>query len=52
MALCCEKLFFIPVKSAFAGTALDVLGNAAASFPARIEQQLEMLQRGPSAEIA
>jgi hypothetical protein len=34
--------------SAFASATLDVLVNAAASFPATIQQQLEMLQSDPS----
>src|SRR5271165_536692 len=39
--------------SAFAGTTLDVLVNAAASFSATIQQQLEMLHSNPSpAELA
>ena len=39
--------------SAFASTTLDVLVNAAASFSATIQQQLEMLHSNPSpAELA
>ena len=39
--------------SAFASPTLDVLVNAAASFSATIQQQLEMLQSNPSpAELA
>jgi hypothetical protein len=34
--------------SAFASPTLDVLVNAAASFSAKIQQQLEMLQSNPS----
>src|SRR5208283_3686800 len=37
-------VFFGLIKSAFASATLDVLVNAAASFPATIQQQLEMLQ--------
>jgi hypothetical protein len=41
------------IISAFAAAALDVLVNAAASFSATIQQQLEMLQSNPStAELA
>ena len=39
--------FFALVTSAFASATLDVLVNAAASFSATIQQQLEMLQGGP-----
>jgi hypothetical protein len=45
--------FFGLITSAFASATLDVLVNAAASFSATIQQQLEMLQSGPSpAELA
>jgi len=37
------------IISAFAAATLDVLVNAAASFSATIQQQLEMLQSNPSA---
>src|ERR1700688_2617277 len=37
------------IISAFAAATLDVLVNAAASFSATIQQQLEMLQGNPSA---
>ena len=41
------------ITSAFASATLDVLVNAAASFSATIQQQLEMLQSNPSpAELA
>jgi hypothetical protein len=41
------------ITSAFAGATLDVLLNAAASFSATIQQQLEMLQGSPApAELA
>jgi hypothetical protein len=40
--------FFALVTSAFASATLEVLVNAAASFSATIQQQLEMLQSGPS----
>jgi hypothetical protein len=41
------------LTSAFASATLDVLVNAAASFSATIQQQLEMLQSNPSpAELA
>jgi hypothetical protein len=41
------------ITSAFASETLDVLVNAAASFSATIQQQLEMLQSDPSpAKIA
>jgi len=41
------------ITSAFASATLDVLVNAAASFSATIQQQLEMLQSNPStAEFA
>ena len=41
------------ITSAFASAILDVLVNAAASFSATIQQQLEMLQSNPSpAELA
>jgi len=41
------------ITSAFASATLDVLVNAAASFSAPIQQQLEMLQSNPSpAEFA
>jgi hypothetical protein len=46
-------VFFALVTSAFASEKLDVLVNAAASFSATIQQQLEMLQSKPSpAELA
>jgi hypothetical protein len=46
-------VFFGLAVSAFASPTLDVLVNAAASFSATIQQQLEMLQRNPSpAEVA
>ena len=41
-------VFFALVTSAFASATLDVLVNAAASFSATIQQQLEMLHSGPS----
>jgi hypothetical protein len=41
-------VFFSLTTSAFAGASLDVLVNAAASFSATIQQQLEMLQSNPS----
>ena len=37
------------ITSSFASATLDVLVNAAASFSATIQQQLEMLQSNPSA---
>jgi len=43
-ALVCFSL----ATSAFASTTLDVLVNAAASFSATIQQQLEMLRSNPS----
>ena len=42
-------LFFGLITSAFASATLDVLVNAAASFSATIQHQLEMLQSNPSA---
>jgi hypothetical protein len=46
-------VFFGLITSAFASATLDVLVNAAASFSATIQQQLEMLRSNPSpAEIA
>jgi hypothetical protein len=46
-------VFFGLSASAFASATLDVLVNAAASFSATIQQQLEMLQiEPPPAEIA
>jgi hypothetical protein len=46
-------VFLVLTTSAFASATLDVLVNAAASFSATIQQQLEMLQSDPSpAEIA
>ena len=46
-------VFFGLIASASASATLDVLVNAAASFSATIQQQLEMLQSNPSpAEIA
>jgi hypothetical protein len=46
-------VFFGLATSAFASATLDVLVNAAASFSATIQQQLEMLQSNPSpAELA
>ena len=46
-------VFFGLITSAFASATLDVLVNAAASFSATIQQQLEMLQSNPSpAELA
>jgi hypothetical protein len=46
-------VFFGLATSAFASEKLDVLVNAAASFSATIQQQLEMLQSNPSqAEFA
>jgi hypothetical protein len=46
-------VFFGLATSAFASEKLDVLVNAAASFSATIQQQLEMLQSNPSpAELA
>ena len=41
-------VFFDLTTSAFAGATLDVLVNAAASFSATIQQQLEVLQSNPS----
>jgi hypothetical protein len=41
-------VFFVLITSAFANEKLDVLVNAAASFSATIQQQLEMLQSNPS----
>ena len=41
-------VFFGPATSAFASATLDLLVNAAASFSATIQQQLEMLQSDPS----
>ncbi|MBV8141125.1 MAG: hypothetical protein JOZ60_03675 [Verrucomicrobia bacterium] len=43
-------VFFGLAASAFASATLDVLVNAAASFSATIQQQLEMLQSNPSPE--
>jgi len=44
---------FCMIAAAFASETLDVLVNAAASFSAMIQQQLEMLQSNPSpAELA
>jgi hypothetical protein len=40
-------VFFALATSAFASATLDVLVNAAASFSAAIQQQLEMLQGNP-----
>jgi hypothetical protein len=46
-------IFFGLITSAFASATLDVLVNAAASFSATIQQQLQMLQSNPSpAELA
>ena len=47
-------VFFGLITSAFASATLDVLVNAAASFSATIQQQLEMLQSRTrqAAEIA
>ena len=46
-------VFFGLITAAFASEKLDVLVNAAASFSATIQQQLEMLQSDPSpAELA
>ena len=46
-------VFFGLITSALASATLDVLVNAAASFSATIQQQLEMLQSDPSpAELA
>ncbi len=46
-------IFFGLITSAFASATLDVLVNAAASFSATIQQQIEMLQSNPSpAELA
>jgi len=46
-------IFFGLITAAFANEKLDVLVNAAASFSATIQQQLEMLQSDPSsAELA
>jgi hypothetical protein len=46
-------VFFFLITSAFASATLDALVNAAASFSATIQQQLEMLQNNPSpAEFA
>jgi hypothetical protein len=41
-------VFFGLIASAFASEKLDVLVNAAASFSATIQQQLEMLQSSPA----
>jgi len=41
-------VFFGLITPAFASATLDVLVNAAASFSATIQQQLEMLQSNPS----
>jgi hypothetical protein len=41
-------VFFGLTMSAFASAMLEVLVNAAASFSATIQQQLEMLQSDPS----
>jgi hypothetical protein len=42
-----------PTAAAFASPTLDALVNAAASFPAAIQEQLEMVQSSPSpAELA
>jgi hypothetical protein len=41
-------VFFGLTTSAFAGAALDVLVNAAASFSATIQQQLEVLHSNPA----
>jgi hypothetical protein len=41
-------VFFGLIASAFASEKLDVLVNAAASFSATIQQQLEMLQSNPA----
>jgi hypothetical protein len=41
-------VFFGLAASAFASATLDVLVNAASSFSATIQQQLEMLQSDPS----
>ena len=41
-------VFFSLITSAFASEKLEVLVNAAASFSATIQQQLEMLQSNPS----
>jgi hypothetical protein len=41
-------VFFGLATSAFASATLDLLLNAAASFSATIQQQLEMLQSDPS----
>jgi hypothetical protein len=46
-------VFFRLTASAFASATFDVLVNAASSFSATIQQQLEMLQSDPSpAELA
>ena len=46
-------IFFGLIAAAFANEKLDVLVNAAASFSATIQQQLEMLQSDPTyAELA
>jgi hypothetical protein len=46
-------VFFGLATSAFASATLDVLVDAATSFSATIQQQLEMLQSNPSpAELA
>jgi hypothetical protein len=54
IALMFRAIFFFGLAiSAFASEKLDVLVNAAASFSATIQQQLEMLQSNPStAEFA
>ena len=44
-------VFFGLTTSAFASATLDVLVNAAASFSATIQQQLEMLRRDPSPAV-
>jgi hypothetical protein len=41
-------VFFGLATSAFASATLDLFVNAAASFSATIQQQLEMLQSNPS----
>jgi hypothetical protein len=41
-------VFFGLITSAFASATLDVLVNAAATFSATIQQELEMLQSNPS----
>jgi hypothetical protein len=43
-----DIVFFCMITAAFASATLEVLVNAAASFSATIQRQLEMLQSNPS----